>query len=214
MGRVRGGLAGLTGLARLFPVGCGVALLSALAVTSPVFASGPAVSISPPSFNYGTVGVGNQSAAQTFVLTNTGTADLHIWGVTLGGTNPSDFRISLSGCDYHAVFAGATCTEGVVFAPKEAGALSAALTFPDDATGSPQTVALSGAGTGPVMSYAPASLDFPLIPVGQTSAPQTFYVRNSGDVPLTLTSAPPQTAARAVPTILTDPVTRPRTTPG
>src|SRR5258708_9235977 len=120
MGRVRGGLAGLNRVARLFSVGCGVALLSALAVTSPVFASGPAVSISPPSLNYGTVGVGNQSAAQTFVLTNTRTSDLHIWRVTLGGTNPSDFRIYLSACDYHAVFSGATCTDDVVFAPKDA----------------------------------------------------------------------------------------------
>src|SRR5258708_2681425 len=204
MGRVRGGLAGLNRFARLFSVGCGVALLSALAVTSPVFASGPAVSISPPSLNYGTVGVGNQRAAQTFVMTNTGPSDLHIWGVTLGGTIPSDFRIYLSGCDYHAVFSGATCTEGVVFAPKEAGALSAALTLPDDATGSPQTVALSGTGTGPVMSYAPASLDFPLIPVGQTSAPQTFYVRNSGDVPLTITSAASQNGGGGILTILSD----------
>src|SRR5258708_9600587 len=111
MGRVRGGLAGLNRLARLFSVGCGVALLSALAVTSPVFASGPAVSISPPSFNYGTVGVGNQSAAQTFVLTNTGTSDLHIWGVTVVATNPSDFRIYLSGSDYHTVFSPATSTD-------------------------------------------------------------------------------------------------------
>src|SRR5260370_36785287 len=139
MGRVRGGLAGLNRFARLFSVGCGVALVSALAVTSPVFASGRAVSISPPSFNYGTVGVGNQSAAQTFVLTNTGTPDLHIWGVTLGGTNPSDFRIYLSGCDYHAVFSGATCTEGVVFAPKEAPPPRPDPTFLSDATVSPRS---------------------------------------------------------------------------
>src|SRR5260370_12603521 len=137
MGRVRGGLAGLNRFARLFWVGFGVALLRAFAVPSPVFASGPAVSISPPSFNYGTVGVGNQSAAQTFVLTNTGTSDLHIWGVTLGGTNPSDFRIYLSGCDYHAVFSGATCTEGVVFAPKEAGPLAPGLPLPHHATPPP-----------------------------------------------------------------------------
>src|SRR5260370_22221161 len=105
---------GLTRLSRLLSIAGGLALLGSLSVSSVVLASGPAVSISPASFNYGTVGVGNQSAAQAFVLTNTGTSDLHVWGVSLGGSNPSDFRVYTSGCDYQAVISGATCTEYVV----------------------------------------------------------------------------------------------------
>jgi hypothetical protein len=204
MGTVRDGLTGLNRVVRLWSVACSVGLLGALAVVTPVLAAGPAVSISPPYYNYGTLAVGAQSAARAFVVTNTGTSDLHVGSVSLGGTNPSDFRISLAGCDYHTVNSGAACTEYVVFAPKEAFALSATLTFPDDAAGSPQTVALTGTGTGPVMSYAPASLDFPLIPVGQTSAPQTFYVKDAGDSPLTITSAAPQNGGGGVLTIVSD----------
>lgn len=178
-------------LARRLAIPYGIAILASLAVIPGVQAAGPAVSISPPSFNFGTVAVGSSSSSQAFVVTNTGTADLHIQGVSLTGANPSDFRVSIGGCDYHTVTASATCTEYAVFAPKEAGALSAALSFPDDASGSPQTAALTGSGTGPVISYAPASLDFPLIPVGQQSASQTFYVRNAGDQPLIITSAAP-----------------------
>jgi hypothetical protein len=182
---------GLTRLARRIAAPCGIAILASLAVIPVIRAAAPAVSISPSSFNYGTVAVGSNTT-QAFVLTNTGTADLHLQGVVFTGPNPSDFRISIAGCDYRTVPAGVTCTEYAVFAPKEAGALSAALTFPDDAAGSPQTVALTGAGTGPVVSYAPATLDFPQIPVGQQSAPQTFYVKDVGDSPLTITSATPQ----------------------
>ncbi len=185
---------GLTRLARLAAAAWGVALVASITFSSGAAAAAPAVSISPSSFNYGTVAVGS-SATQAFVLTNTGTADLHLQGVSFTGANASNFRISIAGCDYRTVAAGATCTEYAVFAPKEVGALFAAVTFPDDASGSPQTVPLSGIGTGPVVSYAPTTLDFTLVPLGQQSAPQTFYVKNVGDQPLTVTSATPQNSA-------------------
>src|SRR5713226_5142324 len=203
MVRVPGMRRGLTRLSRLLSIAGGFALLGSISVGSAVLASGPAVSNSPASYNYGTVVVGAQSSAQTFVLTNTGTSDLHVGGVTFGGTNPPDFRVYLSGCDYHTVAPGATCTEYVVFAPKEAGALSAALTFPDDAVGSPQTVALTGFASGPVMTFAPTSLNFG-VPSGPPSAPQTFYVRNSGNQPLTITSAAPPYLGTAYLTVVSD----------
>jgi len=42
---------------------------------------------------------------------------------------------------------GGSCTVSVAFEPGAAGPLSAALTFTDNALGSPQSVALSGTGT-------------------------------------------------------------------
>jgi hypothetical protein len=182
---------GLARLARLLATGGGLALLASITVSPVVAAAAPAVSINPSSFNYGTVAVGS-NVFQSFVLTNTGTADLHLQGITFTGANPTAFRVSLAGCDYHTITPGATCMESVAFAPKEAGLLTANMNYPDDAAGSPQTVALTGTATGPVVAYAPATLDFPLIPVGQQSAPQTFYVKNVGDQPLTITSATPQ----------------------
>lgn len=182
---------GLRRLGRL--VLLGPIVLAASIVLSPTtaLAGSPAVSISPTSFNYGLLSVGNQSAPESFVVTNTGAADLHIQGVTIQGANPSDFRVYLAGCDYRTVSPGATCAESVVFAPKEAGPLSASLAIPDDAAGSPQSATLTGAGTGPVMAFAPSTLEFDLVQVGQQSAPQTFYAKNTGDSPLTITSAQP-----------------------
>jgi hypothetical protein len=187
-------------LSRLVATAFGGALLASISVTSPVAAAGPAVSISPSSFNYGTVAVGNV-VFQSFVLTNTGTSDLHLQGVTLTGANPSDFGVSIAGCDYRTVISGATCTESVRFGPKEGGPLSANLNFPGDASGS---VALTGAGTGPVFSYVPATLDFSLVPVGQQSAPQTFFVKNVGDVPLTISSATPSSGYLGTLVIVSD----------
>ena len=169
-----------------------LAILASLATGPGAPAAAPAVSISPASYGFGTVTVGSSSNPQAFVLTNTGTADLHLQGAFFAGANPGDFRIYLDGCSYKTVPAGATCSESAVFGPKEAGPLSATLSFPDDAAGSPQTVSLSGTGTGPVVSFVPAApLLFEYIPVGQQSAPQTFYVRDAGDSPLTITSAKP-----------------------
>ena len=178
---------GLTSLSRLVACAFGAAFLASIALSPVALAAAPAVSINPSSFSYGTVAVGS-SANQSFVLTNTGTADLHLQGATLTGTNQSDFRIYLAGCDYRTVTPGATCTEVVAFNPKESGTLNANLNFPDDAAGSPQTVALTGGGTGPVIGYAPATLNFQYVPVGQQSTPQTFYVKNVGDQPLTISS--------------------------
>ncbi len=101
---------GLVRVARLVAAAAGLALWASITVSSAVMAGSPAVSISPSSFNYGTVAVGS-SATQAFVLTNTGTADLHLQGVSFTGANASNFRISIAGCDYRTVAAGATCTD-------------------------------------------------------------------------------------------------------
>src|SRR4030081_3308405 len=181
----------LARLSRLMATAFGVALLASISLSSIVAAAGPTVSINPSSFNYGTLAVGSNTS-QSFVLTNTGTSDLHLQGITFTGANSTAFRVVIGGCDYHTITAGATWNENVAFAPKEGGALSANMNFPDDAVGSPQTVQLTRAGPGPVVAYAPATLDFPLVPLGQQSAPQTFFVKNIGDQPLTITSATPQ----------------------
>ncbi len=51
----------------------------------------PVASLSSPSLAFGTQNVGTTSALQTVIVTNTGTANLAISTVDLGGTNASDF---------------------------------------------------------------------------------------------------------------------------
>jgi hypothetical protein len=107
----------------------------------------PAVSLSPSSLTFGNQDVGTTSAPQSVTLTNTGNAALSISGITLYGTNATDFSQS-SNCGT-SVAAGANCTINVTFAPKAAGARTAYVDVSDNAAGSPQAVTLSGTATQP-----------------------------------------------------------------
>ncbi len=105
----------------------------------------PNVSISPTSFAFGNVVVGNPSATQTVTLTNTGTATLNISSITFTGTNTGDFSKTTT-CGATVAAAG-TCTVTVTFTPTATGARSASISFADDAASSPQAVTMTGTGT-------------------------------------------------------------------
>ena len=79
-------------------------------------------------------------------ITNTGTAVLTITGISTSG----DF-LQTNTCAApplnNLLSPGQSCMASVTFAPSASGARSGALSITDNATGSPQTVALSGTGT-------------------------------------------------------------------
>jgi len=108
----------------------------------------PAVSISPTSgLSFGSESVGSTSTAQSVTLTNSGNANLTISTVTIGGTNASDFSKTADTCAGATVAAGGTCSISVTFAPTATGSRSASVSIADNATGSPQSVSLSGTAT-------------------------------------------------------------------
>ena len=122
---------------------------SAETTRSVVITSGaaPAVSLNPTNFDFETVAVGATSSAQPITLTNTGTATLNVGTASLSGPQATDFSITSDGCSGQPVAAnGGTCVVDVAFAPAMSGAASAQLNFPDNASGSPQSVGLSGTG--------------------------------------------------------------------
>src|SRR5262249_30988258 len=84
--------------------------------------------------------------------------------------------------------AGASCSISVTFTPTATGARSGTLSVSDNATGSPQTVGLSGTGVAPIASLSPTSLSFGGQNVGATGAAQTVTLSNTGTAPLTLSS--------------------------
>ena len=67
--------------------------------------------------------------------------------------------------------------------------MTATVTVADNASNSPQTFSLTGAGVQPVASVSPTSVLF-LLPqlVGTTSAPQTVTLSNTGSGTLTISS--------------------------
>ncbi|HEX5410930.1 MAG TPA: choice-of-anchor D domain-containing protein [Terriglobia bacterium] len=101
----------------------------------------PAVSLSTTSLDFGWVLVGTTSGAQSITLSNIGTGSLSISGI--GATAP--FNES-NNCG-SSVAAGASCTILVMFSPTSGGGQAGTLTVSDNASGSPQTVSLSGRGS-------------------------------------------------------------------
>jgi len=149
----------------------------------------PLVSLSPASLAFGSEPVGDTATAQSIKMTNGGTAALSISSIALTGTNPGDFA-QTNTCG-SSVAAGANCTISVTFKPTAAGTCTAAITLTDNATGSPQTVSLSGTGGGSaaaVASLSPSSLSFGNEPVDVTSSSQVVTLNNTGNAALSITS--------------------------
>jgi len=107
------------------------------------------VSLSPASLAFGNEPVDTTSAGQAVTLTNTGNATLSITSLAPTGTNASDFA-ETDTCG-SSVAVGANCTIAVMFTPSANGARTAALSIADNASGSPQTVSLSGTGSHDVI---------------------------------------------------------------
>jgi hypothetical protein len=106
--------------------------------------AGPVVSLSPTSLTFGSQAVGTLGAAQTITLSNTGNAALSITSITVTGTNAKDFS-ETNTCG-SSVAAEGNCPISVTFTPSASGSRTASVSITDNASGSPQTVSLSGTG--------------------------------------------------------------------
>jgi hypothetical protein len=146
----------------------------------------PAVSLSATNLSFASQSVGTTSTAQTITLANSGNVTLSITSFAVTGTNATDFAQTTS-CG-NSVAAGANCTIGVTFTPSATGVRTATLNVADSASGSPQTVSLSGTGIAPAVRLSPNNLSFVSQPVGATSTTQTITLANSGSATLTITS--------------------------
>ena len=89
----------------------------------------PQISVTPPSFDFGSVTVGQTSPPQAFIVQNIGSTDLFIFSVIITGANATEFVITFSSCPGSTLSPGATCVINVVFAPKTAGPESAFITI-------------------------------------------------------------------------------------
>ena len=144
------------------------------------------VTLSPTSLTFSPTAIGTTSAPKSVTLTNNLPTSL-----TMGGAAPSgDYNVSSNGCT-GSVTAGGTCTIAVTFSPSLKGAIAGALTINNSAPFQPQTVALSGSGTGTVtntISFTPNKLTFSNQAIGTTSAGQTVKLKNTGKTSLTVAS--------------------------
>jgi hypothetical protein len=117
----------------------------------------PIASLSSTSLAFGNEPIDETSTAQTVTLSNTGNAALSITSLVIAGTNASDFAEVADTCG-SSVAAGGNCMIGVTLTPFAAGQRTATLGVTDNASGSPQTVNLSGTGVHDViLSWAASS---------------------------------------------------------
>jgi hypothetical protein len=112
----------------------------------------PVVSLSSTSVTFASQNINTTSVVQSVTLTNSGTGPLSISSMQLTGTNASLFTAS-NNCGT-SVAIGAFCTINLRFNPEAVGVFTAALTFTDGASNSPQTVKLTGTGQSQAVSIS------------------------------------------------------------
>jgi hypothetical protein len=103
------------------------------------------VTVSPKSFDYGTVQVDAHVQSSAFKVTNRSTTvTLGITGITIGGTNQGDFT-ETDDCGSSITPKG-NCTITATFSPQASGPRSGTIQIADNGGGSPQIITLTGTG--------------------------------------------------------------------
>src|SRR6266481_6616355 len=142
------------------------------------------LSTSTNSLSFGNVLVGSTGGAQTVALTNSGNSAVSVSQVNGTGAGSSVSGISLP----LSLAAGQSASLSVGFAPTVAGSVSGSVSVVSNATNSPATISLSGAGIQPQMSVVPTSVSFSNVTVGLTST-QTVILSNPGSASLNVSQA-------------------------
>jgi hypothetical protein len=130
----------------------------------------PIVSLSTTTLTFGVQVLGTTSASKNVVLKNTGTVALAISSITDSG----DFTIPSNTCG-SSLAPQISCTISVAFKPAAVGVRTGTVTISDNASGSPQTISLSGTGTAVTLS--PSVLNFSPQLLGTTSAAHTVTLK-------------------------------------
>ena len=143
----------------------------------------PALTALNDPLDFGSLNVGDTSPNENVRIRNTGTSDLHVSGVTLGGANPGEFDITSIGCV--TVVPGDACNVRVRFSPTATGARSATVIFASDAPGSPHSATVTGFGTQP--NFAAADVAFGNRNVGEAGPNMDATIRNTGNGAMSVT---------------------------
>ena len=139
----------------------------------------PAIGMLPPRLDFGSIGVGTVSAAQSFTITNTGgsaTGTLTVANVAVGG-GASQFSYTTT-C-LAALAPAATCQVVVTYKPTVVGNASATFTVSDGTYSSPDRTVAGTALTSPGISITCPSYDFEDTVVGLISTAKVCTVSNA-----------------------------------
>jgi hypothetical protein len=144
----------------------------------------PVLTLDPTSLAFAPEAVGTTAPVRTVTLTNTGNTPVEIRSIETVGDAASDFAVASDTCSGNTIPTGGTCTVGVTFTPTEVGDRSATLSL-TDATGARHNAPLSGTGSGALVTFDPAAVDFGALSLGGTER-RDVSVRNTGNTLLTV----------------------------
>lgn len=144
-----------------------------------------AIALSPQNLAFGNQTLNNASDSRTVTLVNAGSAPLNISSITVSGQFSQT-----NNCGSVVPAGGGTCAIQVTFTPTQTGSVTDQVTITDDATGSPQTITLTGSGvtSAGALSLSKTSLTFAALTVGQTSSAQTVTLSNTGKTAINISS--------------------------
>ena len=149
-------------------------------VTANVVLQG-ALRVTPGSATFGSVLLGQDSAVQSFTVSNTGGVNTTTPMAVLSGSAAADFRIASNTCTGPVTPTG-TCTITVVMRPSVPGGRAASLDL-GATVGGNTAASLSGTGLSPALLVGDATMNaFGTVDVTQQSSVFTWTVRNTGDV--------------------------------
>jgi len=122
--------------------------------------TGTSAKLSPTSLNFGNVAFGTTSSPEAVTLTNVGETTFNIAGIAITGINARDFT-QTNACG-GSLAPGVGCNISVTFKPIATGTRTAAVSFTDNAVGSPQSISLTGTGVaGSCKPYGALCQTFP-----------------------------------------------------
>jgi len=135
------------------------------------------VTLSPSSIAFATTAVGGTSSATKITLTNNTGVSITLGSTALTITGPFATATGTTCTNNLIIAAGKTCVINATFKPKAVGYATGTISVNDTDVTSPQTVALSGTGTG--IKFSPASVNFGTVTKG-TQVSTTLTITNVG----------------------------------
>ncbi len=140
--------------------------------------------LSPTALDFGDQLVGTVSATQFVTITNPGTLNVSVTGISISGSFTQTNACIL-------IAPGASCPINVRFTPPSTGPATGVLTVSTNAYQNPAPVNLSGTGVAPVVNLSATSLGFGNQDLGTTSSSQAIQLTNSGTGSLDISSIIP-----------------------
>jgi len=142
---------------------------------------GPKVVVTPPTVAMGGLPLGMAVPPANVTVANNGGGQLHVTGVTLGGTNAAEFGLTGLPMLPTTLASMTSFPFSVTFTPTGAGAASATITIASDDPNNPMLMVPVTATAGPpAIALDQGSLVFAATNVGATSMASVITVSNTG----------------------------------